>query len=51
MPGEAGSVYRAYRYGPDFPTLVGKDLTPKGKITEVAGFEKLQDKLEALTAQ
>jgi hypothetical protein len=45
------SVFRALRYGPDFPTLVGKDLTPKGKLTERAGVEALQDKLEALTAQ
>ena len=28
------SVFRAYRYGPDHPALKGKDLTPKGTITE-----------------
>lgn len=25
-------VFRAHRYGPDFPGLKGKDLTPKGQI-------------------
>jgi hypothetical protein len=45
------AVFRCYRYGPDFPGLAGKDLTPKGKLTERAGVEALQDKLEALTAQ
>ena len=29
------AVFRAYRYGPDYPGLAGKDLTPKGKITEL----------------
>ena len=28
------SVFRAYRYGADHPALVGKDLTPKGTITD-----------------
>jgi len=28
------SVFRAYRYGPDDPALKGKDLTPKGTITD-----------------
>jgi hypothetical protein len=45
------SVFRALRYAPDHPALAGKDLTPKGKITEVEGYKALQDKLEALTAQ
>jgi len=26
--------FRAYRYGPDYPGLAGKDLTPKGTIAE-----------------
>ena len=28
------SVFRAYRYAPDDPALKGKDLTPKGTITD-----------------
>ena len=28
------AVFRAYRYGPDHPALKGRDLTPKGPITE-----------------
>ena len=28
------SVFRAYRYGSDHPALKGKDLTPKGTITD-----------------
>jgi len=31
--GNYNSVFRAYRYGPDYPGLAGKDLTPKGTIT------------------
>ena len=31
----AFSVFRAHRYGPDYPGLAGKDLTPKGKIPEL----------------
>jgi hypothetical protein len=27
-------VFRAHRYGPDYPGLKGKDLTPKGQIAE-----------------
>ena len=30
----SNAVFRAYRYGPDHPALQGKDLTPKGTITE-----------------
>jgi hypothetical protein len=37
----AFNVFRAYRYGPDFPGLVGKDLTPKGMITEIYADEPL----------
>jgi len=32
--GRNASVFRAYRYGPDYPGLAGKDLTPLGPITE-----------------
>lgn len=36
-------VYRAHRYGPDYPGLKGKDLTRKGTITEIAavGAQKI----------
>ena len=27
-------VFQAHRYGPDYPGLKGKDLTPKGQIAE-----------------
>ena len=33
------SVFRCLRYGPDYPGLAGKDLTPKGKITEIFSKE------------
>lgn len=29
------NVFRAHRYGPDYPGLKGKDLTPQGPITKV----------------
>jgi len=35
------SVFRAYRYGPDHPAVAGKDLAPKGKITELAARGEL----------
>ena len=28
----SNGVFRAHRYGPDYPGLKGKDLTPKGQI-------------------
>ena len=28
-------IFRAYRYGPDYPGLAGKILTPKGNLTDV----------------
>jgi hypothetical protein len=31
--GMNNSVFRVYRYGPDFPGLIGQDLTPQGPIT------------------
>jgi len=30
----SNGVFRAHRYGPDYPGLKGKDLTPKGQIAE-----------------
>ena len=38
------SVFRAYRYGPDHPAFRGKDLTPKGKITDLFAAGKLEYK-------
>ena len=32
----SNAVFRAYRYGPDHPALDGRDLSPKGTITERA---------------
>ena len=43
------SVFRCYRYGPDFPAFMGKDLTPKGKITD-STFEGAMDKFQGVTA-
>ena len=34
-PNGPSNVFRAHRYGPDYPGLGGKDLTPQGPITEV----------------
>jgi len=31
--GEASNVFRAYRYGPDYPGLAGKKLVPLGTLT------------------
>jgi hypothetical protein len=33
------AVFRIARYGPDYPGLVGKDLSPMGKITEIHATE------------
>jgi len=33
------SAFRAYRYGPEHPALKGKDLTPKGTITEAFAMQ------------
>ena len=37
--GGFNSVFRCHRYGPDYPGLAGKDLIPKGKITEIHAKE------------
>jgi hypothetical protein len=34
--GGPGGIFRAYRYGPDYPGLAGKDLTPGESLAEVA---------------
>jgi outer membrane protein assembly factor BamB len=31
---EANDFFRAHRYGPDYPALAGKDLTPQGQIAK-----------------
>jgi len=36
MEGPRNEVFRAYRYGPDYPGLKGKDLTPGKLLTELA---------------
>jgi len=34
--GQVNHVFTCHRYGPDYPGLKGKDLTPKGPITEIS---------------
>jgi hypothetical protein len=34
-PGRPNSVFRAYRYRPDYPGLAGKDLTPGTTIEQM----------------
>jgi hypothetical protein len=50
-PGQATNVFRCYRYPADYPGLAGLDLTPKGKITDRAGVEQIQDSLQNFLAQ
>jgi hypothetical protein len=45
------STGRADKYSSDYPGFAGLDLSPKGKFTERAGIEALQDKLEVFMAQ
>jgi len=33
--GQVNTVFTCQRYGPDYPGLEGKDLTPRGPITEI----------------
>jgi hypothetical protein len=42
-PGGA-PVFRAYRYGPDFPGLAGKDLTPGKTVEELAPKKAEKDR-------
>ena len=55
MPDNSGmggnSVFRCHRFGPDHPAFVGKDMSPKGKITDRIGVENIQDKLQNFLAQ
>ena len=32
--GDIAQIFLSYRYGPDHPALKGRDLTPKGKMTD-----------------
>jgi hypothetical protein len=50
-PNMLSNVFRCYRYGPDYPGLAGLDLTPRGKITDRAGVEKIQDNLQIFLGQ
>ena len=34
IDGDNNQVFLSYRYGPDFPGLAGRDLTPGPKLTE-----------------
>ena len=42
----ANSVFRCYRYAADHPALKGKDLTPKGLITDVVNRPARRDPAE-----
>jgi len=33
-PGGGGNLFRAHRYGPDYPGLAGRDLKPQGQFVE-----------------
>jgi hypothetical protein len=44
-------VYRCFRFSPDYPGFAGKDLTPKGKLTEMAPVENIEYKLQNFLAQ
>jgi hypothetical protein len=45
----SGNVFRAHRYGPDYPGLAGKDLKPQGQIVEdvKGGWEPRVDMTDA----
>jgi len=47
----AVSTGRADRYSLNYPGFAGLDLSPKGKFTERAGIEQIQDKLQEFLAQ
>jgi hypothetical protein len=50
--GGAGSQsFRVHRYGPDHPALKGKDLTPRGKLTELAAEGEFGGLIEFRKAQ
>ncbi len=37
--GQFNSIFKCHRYSPGLPGLEGKDLTPKGRITEIFSQE------------
>ena len=39
-PGGMGGIFTCFRYAPDFPGLVGKDLTPGKKLEELMGNQR-----------
>jgi hypothetical protein len=43
-PPGGGSLFRAYRYAPDFPGLAGKDLTPGKTVEELQPKDKPEKK-------
>jgi hypothetical protein len=45
------SPFRCHRYGPDYPGLAGRDLTPMGTIVERGNVEGIQSKLSQFLAQ
>jgi len=45
------SPFRVQRYGPDYPGLAGRDLTPMGTLVERGVSEKIEDKLTNFLAQ
>lgn len=50
--GFGGMVFQAHRYGPDYPGLKGKDLTPRGQIAEgIKDAWKPRVNLEGATQQ
>ena len=42
-PPGGGGVFRAYRYGPDYPGLAGKDLTPGKSIEQLEAEAKAKE--------
>jgi len=44
--GGNNSVFRVYRYGPDYPAFKGRELKPMGKITEIIAPVKVEKRKE-----
>ena len=44
--GSGSPTFRVHRYAPDHPALKGRDLTPKGKLTELAAKGQFGDLIE-----
>ena len=43
-PGGGGSVFRVYRYAPDYPGLAGRDLTPGKTVEELLKIDEQSKK-------